>query len=95
MTCDISGAVSSLVEKWKEGERGEGEKRRKKRSLMIKLSPDLVFDRGRSYTATTRRLCPCMQIHTHVHSTSDKPNYDPVRQLNSQMGCVDVCVCER
>lgn len=67
-------------------------RREKKRSLMIKLSPDLVFDRGRSRIAMTR----CSHTHTHTHSLSDKPNYDPVRQPNCQNSvyvCGSVCVC--
>ena len=36
-------------------ERRERKREKKKRSLMIKLSPDLVFDRGRSRIAMTRQ----------------------------------------
>lgn len=57
---------------------------------MIKLSPDLVSDRGRSRIAMTRHS----QTHTCTHSPSDKPNYDPVRQPNRQKTaqvCVGVC----
>lgn len=59
--CVTSLALSARW--WKGGER-ERERGRweKKRSLMIKLSPDLVFDRGRSCTATTRRS----QKHTQT-----------------------------
>ena len=64
------------------GDERQEERREKKRSLMIKLSPDLAFDRGRSRTATTRRSL--VHIDAHTHSPSDKPNYDPVRQPNSQ-----------
>lgn len=47
-----------------EEERGGDESRReRKRSLMIKLSPDLVFDRGRSHSAITQRLL--MYANTH------------------------------
>lgn len=68
----------------------------KKRSLMIKLSPDLVFDRSRSYTAMTRRSQTHTCTHRRTRSPSDKPNYDPVSQPNYQNGereCVCVCTC--
>lgn len=83
-TGDISGDVSQLLEKRKDG----GDE--KKRSLMIKLSPDLVFDRGRSHTGMTQRLL--VHANTHIHTPSDKPNYDPVRQPNSHKSLL-VCVC--
>lgn len=66
----------------------------KKRSLMIKLSPDLVFDRSRSYTAMTRRSQTHTCTHRHTRFPSDKPNYDPVSQPNYQNG-ERVCVCVR
>lgn len=49
---------------WRGGERGRWEMKggKKKRSLMIKLSPDLVFDRGRSHIAMTRRT------HRHTYT---------------------------
>ena len=49
-----------------DGQRGGDERREKKRSLMIKLSPDLVFDRGSSHILVTRRA----HTHTHTHSPS-------------------------
>lgn len=55
---------------------------------MIKLSPDLVFDKGRSPVAMRQRAQTHTTLHTHTHFPSDKPNYDPVRKPNSQE-----CVC--
>lgn len=57
---------------------------------MIKLSPDLVFDRGRPRNAVTQRSRA--HTDTHTHTPSDKPNYDPVRQPNSRSVEVHVCV---
>lgn len=66
----------------------------KKRSLMIKLSPDLVFDRSRSYTAMTRRS----QTHTCTHGPQVT---SPIMTLSANLTirtvrecvCVRTCVC--
>lgn len=47
-----------------EERRGDERRREKRRSLMIKLSPDLVFDRGRSRIAMTRHSCT--RTHTRA-----------------------------
>lgn len=90
-TCDISG-VSSLVEKRRERER-RGEK---KRSLMIKLSPDLVCDRGSSHIAMTRHF----PVHANTHTGTPQVT-SPIMTLSGILtvrrvcvgGCVRVCLC--
>lgn len=63
---------------------------------MIKLSPDLVFDRSRSYTAMTRRS----QTHTHAHTDAHGPQVtSPIMTLSANLTirtvreCVCVCTC--
>lgn len=74
---------------WKR--RREGEMRGEtKRSLMIKLSPDLVFDRGTSCAAMTRRS------QTHAHTQPSQVT-SPIMTLSGNLPIRGVCVwvCER